>query len=298
MGSRFVTVFALLGACTFNVGVEGATRDATTSDPLTGISSDLRGVGFRNGHVMVTGSSRSNATATATVGALVGGGSSSLRDRLAVSWAPVSAGIAVLSVGYGGAGAETTWLEVVDVEVPSGTDVTLQVAGADVGVAGTTGRVEVTDLSGDIEVTGAGEVALRGGAGDIVVDADGGSVVSEGGDVTMTFAHTASVRTGGGAIVGAIGDTAELESDAGAIDVSVSAALAELTVRSMNGAITVRVPVGASLVLDLESTHGPVHVAAGGVTFDGSGVVRRTLGAGGPVVTVRSTSGRIEVVER
>lgn len=287
---RLVLPALLLAGCAFNVGVRGASRDATTADTFTGVRSDLRAAGLRDGVVRVTGAARSGALATASAGALVSGGG---EPALELAWRPAALGVAELVASSSG---ETSWLASVEIEIPTGTALDLDVAGADVEVVATSGPVRVHAAGNDLDVRGATSVDLVSGGGSVSVEAERGTIESRGGAVALAVTGEVEVLTNGGRITGTFGG-GTLRTVAGAVDVTLRAApSADVTIESGGGAVTLGVPIGVSLVLD--ASGGRVRIAAGGVDFDGTGSTVRTLGAGGPTVTIRAGAGVITVLER
>jgi hypothetical protein len=165
---------------------------------------------------------------------------------------------------------------VVSVAVPARCDTSIGVVSADAVVAGVTGAVDVRCVSGDIvldEVTG--RVAAESVSGDVEARALAGSIAlkSVSGGLTVVDGTPEKVR-----VDSVSGDVALDLRSPGHVDI---------TVNTVSGDVTVRVPEQAGLSVDLVSTSGRLDTAFDGLDRESKPGVRRLRG------TVGDASGRL-----
>lgn len=171
----------------------------------------------------------------------------------------------------------------IEVRVPHGSDVTVRTASADVALDGRFGRVHGTTASGDLRVTEAEWVRLHTASGDIVADEVHGDAdfKTASGDVRSTHVGgrlTAGVVSGdltvdradGGGSAGAVSGTIELGSVGGG----------DLSVNSVSGDVTVGVPEGTSVHVDVATVTGDLRSDVE-LRDEPSG------GTGGPLLSIR-----------
>jgi DUF4097 and DUF4098 domain-containing protein YvlB len=99
------------------------------------------------------------------------------------------------------------------------------------------------------------------------------------------------VRTGRGTIA-VTGVAAPLSATSGDGNLSVANTPGPMTLETSNGSVAVALPPGAGAQLDLTTANGQISVQ--GVAA-GLNRVRTGIGAGGPGITVRTSSGSIAV---
>lgn len=154
--------------------------------------------------------------------------------------------------------------------VPSGTDVNVEAASAEVRLAGRLGAVRVRTASGDAEVEGAARLEVTTASGDVACDSvDGDATISTisgdctvkrvGGrlDVTLTSGDLRVERCAGDLLVGSTSGSARI----GHCDGS------EISVRSISGDVRVGLPSGIRVEADIATVSGraslPEPAAAG-----------------------------------
>ena len=163
------------------------------------------------------------------------------------------------------------------VALPEGSSVTASTASADVSCTGELGALEGATASGDIRAerltgqvslaTASGDVRLGDAAADVRVNTASGDVSIErvGGDLA---AKTAS----GDLRVGEAGGSAEVKTASGGVRIrSIAAGRADVT--SVSGDVTLAVPPGTAVYLDLSSLSGRVRseLDSGADPGDGGG---------------------------
>ena len=196
----------------------------------------------------------------------------------------ISAGNRLRASGPEGRRNES-WTVDFDVQVPRETDlevsavngeVVIRDVSGDVSVDAVNGEIAISDVNGDIsaEVVN-GEIAVSGAPGDISVEAVNGSVELEGvsGNVDGRLVN-------GGIEVTLVGDRLRGE----AVDLT-----------TVNGPVEVRIPRSYSAQLELETVNGGMHVDVPGASGTSGQRISTTLGGGGPLVRVETTSGAIRI---
>jgi DUF4097 and DUF4098 domain-containing protein YvlB len=168
----------------------------------------------------------------------------------------------------------------VRIDVPSGSDVDVKTASADVELNGLIGDLSAKTASGDVTADdAAGDVRVATASGDLSVETVGGDLrmQSASGDVQVVSVNGRAEVSGqsGDIEVAAVGDGADIRSASGDIrlgDVTghssivgisgdtrvLSFAEGELRVRSVSGDIEVGIPHGTSFQVDAQSMSGTV----------------------------------------
>lgn len=192
------------------------------------------------------------------------------------------------------------------VTVPAWMDLRLVGMSGDVTVEGSEGRIEVETFQGDIVVTGGRDVSLRTASGDIRLAGARGRVVlaTVSGDVEVSGAEgtiEAQAVSGDIRLRGIRSEDVVATTVSGDIEYSGSLVRGgRYRFSAHSGDITVRVPAGAGLVVDVSTFSGgfeseyPVALAPGG------GRGRRftfTLGDGGARLELESFSGDIRLIK-
>jgi DUF4097 and DUF4098 domain-containing protein YvlB len=194
-----------------------------------------------------------------------------------------------------------------DIQVASlGGRADLRTSGGDVTVRDVKGDVNTVTSGGDIDIAGvAGAVEAKTSGGDVAVRNAAGSVQSEtsGGDIRVENAGgQVTGRTSGGdvEIVGAR-DTVLASTSGGDIDIQYAVTDPPPTrALTSGGDVTIAVAPGVSANLDANTPGGSVECDVP-VTVQGKlarGRLSGTLGAGGNLLTLRSSGGSIRLIKR
>lgn len=293
----------MLVGCTLNVqSVARVTATGATGSPLTTLRADLRDIATLEDVVQVRGASAPGASATVALAGLVGAGErvDAVAPGARITWTDAGAGVVALGLRYEGPSPDSVSIVGLALAVSDAAALEIDGDGASFDVAGVTGAVRVhTNGWGAVTVADAAsaDVANDGGPvdvtvhGEAIVTTTGGRVRVDAGSVVITNTGgnvTGTVRGAGGSVV-THGGEAQLD-----LATTLSG---DLAIDTDAGRVTLGVPAGASFVLDVASSSGGVHVSANGVSHTGSPFVA-TFGSGGPRVSVRTTAGEIDVVQR
>jgi DUF4097 and DUF4098 domain-containing protein YvlB len=175
---------------------------------------------------------------------------------------------------------------VVTVVVPETTPTAVRTVSGDAFIAGITADCSVTTVSGRLTATGLdGEVRLKTVSGAIEVQGLSGTLDTNtvSGEVVVAGAEPSSVVS---------------RSVSGAVTLDLRA-VAEVQCTTVSGEVAVRLPADADADLEVSTVSGALDVA---FPTDGLEVSRRRIrgriGDGGPVVSVRTTSGNVALLRR
>jgi hypothetical protein len=146
--------------------------------------------------------------------------------------------------------------------LPEGSSVAVSTASADVTCTGLLGRLEGNTVSGDVQagqVSGPVSVNTASGGVHLLHAAAGVSVNTASGDVSIeAIDGDLTVKTASGDLrVGRAGGSAEVKTASGDVRVQ-SIAAGRGDVSSVSGDVTLAVPPGTGVYLDLSSTSGRV----------------------------------------
>lgn len=150
----------------------------------------------------------------------------------------------------------------VAVEVPTGTPVKLATATADVTVHGRTGTADIATGHAAVDLGSvAGDLRLRIGNGESRVGDVAGSVQFKGGRVEAQFGEIdGSLACGfGSGTVSARRVRGDLRARAGSGSTSVDAAYGNVDLATGSGSLTIGVPDGVSVRLDVMTGSGALH---------------------------------------
>jgi hypothetical protein len=178
----------------------------------------------------------------------------------------------------------------VTVTVPGGCPTQVGVVNASAIVSGISARVSAKSVSGDITLDGvigsidaktvSGDLEARGIDGEIAFNSVSGDLTLAGGEVGHLDARTVSGRV-----------TADIDlRDGGA-----------LRVTTISGDVAVRLPVWASVQVDLRSTSGRVHSSFDGMSRSPGvrpAVMNATIGSGSANLSVTSMTGDVTLLAR
>lgn len=197
---------------------------------------------------------------------------------------------------------------VVDLEVAVPHDVPLASAATKNGgveVEATTGDAELTTKNGGVEVTGHGgdlDVTTKNGsvaaadvAGDLAVATKNGRVSVDG------LGGFLDARTKNGSVDGrSVTGLDRAESKNGSVDLDVDALRGDATVATKAGSVSLAVGPDLDADVTLATNLGSIDAPAVGVSAAGLGKLERrgTLGDGGPLLTVESRMGSVELTRR
>jgi hypothetical protein len=284
--------------CTFNVA--WLDRDIASEGPssFTALSIDTGTGLLDDASVVVRGSERAGASATAHLAGLLGAGDDpdAITAETSIDWTSRPTGMLVVDV-LTTAQHANVHVETLDVLVPAATDVTLTGDDGALFVHGITGRVEARTESGAIEVLGAGIVDLAASSGALQAEARAGTFETDSGAIDLMLTQWVVASADSGAVRGSIGGGGSITTRSGAIEVRLTGPLdRDLFLEADSGAIVLQIPRGASMALDLGAASGTVTVRVEGLAHEGDDI-RAVLGDGGFTVRARASSGSIHVVD-
>jgi len=146
-----------------------------------------------------------------------------------------------------------------EVQCPTGSDLTISTASGAIEVRGEVGSVRVTTKSGSLEIERASEIDARGASGKVNVGACAREchVVFVSGNVHIGEAGRAVVATVSGNIEADDVDDAEVKTVSGKIDIGARGG-GKLSARSISGSVKISVPDGDRPTTRLKSVSGRV----------------------------------------
>ncbi|MCB0910913.1 MAG: DUF4097 family beta strand repeat protein [Propionibacteriaceae bacterium] len=197
------------------------------------------------------------------------------------------------------------WLEV---HLPPGADLDLQLDGGDIEIDGPAGEVTARTGGGDIRAEHLASASVHTGGGDVEVeDVDAGTVTTGGGDIRVGRIGAGRVRTGGGDVsigradgdldastgagdvtIGRCAGTTEVSTSAG--DVTADVASGSITVKTGTGDVTITVPDGVPVWQDLATVLGEARskLTTRGEPAEGEPFIKVSARTGTGDITVRS----------
>jgi DUF4097 and DUF4098 domain-containing protein YvlB len=148
---------------------------------------------------------------------------------------------------------------VLEVQCPTGSDLTISTASGAVDVQGDAGSVKVTTKSGNLSIERATAVDARGASGKVEVGVCTGDchVVFVSSNVHIGEATKATVATVSGNIDVGAADVAEVKTVSGNISVAGNAG-GRVAARSISGSVKISVPDGARPATRLKAVSGHV----------------------------------------
>jgi hypothetical protein len=207
-----------------------------------------------------------------------------------------------------------------DIEVPAATRLRIDSGSGEVFVEGVTGSVRLNCGSGNVTAkrlgeevrisTGSGNIRLDGARGAVRLDAGRGNIEASGvvgafygetgsGDITLRqeSSSTVSARTGSGRIrLHNVSGGLDAQSGKGDIEIDGDAK-SDWTLQSQFGSLKLTLPAKAAFSLNARSSSGIVTVSRP-ITVQGevkSNRVQGQVGAGGPLLSLETSSGEIRV---
>jgi hypothetical protein len=178
---------------------------------------------------------------------------------------------------------EATWVDF-DVAVPKDTSAQVAVAAGTLAAAGLNGNLVLHDTNGSIGVDNvSGAIALQTTSGSISASQVSGQVsaITDNGTITTSATHL-----GGHSLVQAENGTINFH---GSLD-----PVSQTVVRNANGAITVTLPEGSSVLVDARTAHGSISSEFSSVRADSTSdgrVADGRLGHGAPARLRMQTMG-------
>ena len=304
--SLVVALIAVLAlpACTLNVAsFQRDVRGESEATPFTRLRAELptAASGIDGVDITVRGGELDRGAATVSVAGLLGSGADAdaVASGVAIDWLTATDPVRGLRIGYAGPTPENVWVEQVAIELPRATELDLSCEDASVDVAGLDAFVRVESTSGAIRVRDAREVSLEAASGSIDVIAEHGRLLARAGSIQMVLAGAVEAHADPGSIEGSFGRGGTLTSGVGSIDVTLTTALdRDLTITTSGESVRLVVPATIAALLEVVTSPGGVHVAAGGATHDGRDF-HGALGGGGPfTVRIETESGSVVVVDQ
>ncbi len=291
------TAALLTSGCTFGVVEQTRTRSATHTAggwKTLKVKADSMSKGLS-----VKGGTGSECKVDATVAALVPeGASDDAFGDARLSFRTVGSVLELVTEASGDF-AELLYFQGLSINTPSGVDLDLDADDTNVTVQGVVGAVKVRCGSGSADVNTAGSADIT---------ADSGAVKVEAGT-------TLKVKTSAGSIDGLSGSIVDIETDSGDAKIDTPAGgklkttsgaislrflgnqFGATTLDSTTGPIEVLIPKGSQYDLDVFSNTGPIQLQIGGVILTDR-TYNNPVNGGGPVVSIRSDSGSITVIEQ
>jgi DUF4097 and DUF4098 domain-containing protein YvlB len=146
------------------------------------------------------------------------------------------------------------------VSCPTGCDVRVRAASADVTASGSFASVDLESASGDLELADTdGDATLKAASGDVTAHLVGGSLSAQSasGDLSITrVGGTASLRTASGDVeIGEADAAVTVQTASGDVRLA-SVSQGEVTVRSASGDIWVGIRQGSAVWVDAASMSG------------------------------------------
>lgn len=197
------------------------------------------------------------------------------------------------------------WL---DVQLPPGADLDLQLDGGDIEIDGPSGEVTTRTGGGDVRAEHLDSGSVHTGGGDLDVEfIGGGTLTTGGGDIRIGRIGAGRVRTGGGDVsigqadgdldastsagdvtIGRCVGTTEVSTSAG--DVTVDMASGNLAVKAGTGDVTITVPAGVPVWQDLSTALGEARsdLGARGEPAEGEPFIRVVARTGTGDITLTS----------
>jgi lia operon protein LiaG len=185
-------------------------------------------------------------------------------------------------------------------------DLMVDVGSADITAKGTKGSLDLDTGSGDIRVDNAqGDINLDTGSGNVVLAGSKGgrlSIDTGSGDVTVSDATATSteIDTGSGGIRIDRITTDRLNLDTGSGDVRADLVTTpnDIEIDTGSGGVTLRLPSDASATVDLETGSGDFTVELPiTVTHKEESSLRGKIGAGRSRITIETGSGDINLLK-
>ncbi|AKF03545.1 DUF4097 family beta strand repeat-containing protein [Sandaracinus amylolyticus] len=300
---RTSLVLALATGCTFNAEPFTRAVPAEHDAAITKLRVDIDGLGstFDGGDLVIRGADRPGASAEVTISGLVGVGDDpdQIASDMEVALQDGGDSVVELRLAYRGPAAESVWVDSVAIEQQIGTELDVSAGSATVDAAGLDAPfVNIHTGSGSIRLRDADEVILQAGSGSIDVVAGSGTLMADSGSITMAMSGPVLADTDSGSIDGSFGGHGELSADSGSLELELTTPLdGDVILGTDSGSITLVIPRGAGMSLDLDAGSGSVTVRAGGVSESGESFSGAINGGGEFRVRARAGSGSITVRE-
>lgn len=169
-----------------------------------------------------------------------------------------------------------------DLQLADAAHAELHTTSGDVHVEGA-GALTIQTVSGDVQVNGAREsVQMHSSSGDLEADAAPGGLVAETTSGTVRVQHASRA--------------VHASSSSGEIDLGLVAPLADVDASAVSGSVHCALPAGAGAMLELHTVSGDLSCDAPVRILDQSrNRLSARIGAGGPTLRLKTTSGDIHV---
>ena len=300
--ASLLTLTALSG-CTFNVQTleEDVVSETTESLSRLRLAATDAGVPIE-GDIVIRGADRVGAAATLTLEGLVGASEDpdAIASALDVRWHSGGDPVMELLVSYDGSAAESVWVGDMTVELPLGTSLDATIGSASIDVAGLDAELVGIDASsGSMIVRDAREVLLQADSGSIDVEAEHGSVMARSGSIRAMLTGPMRAGARSGSIRGTFGGHAEAFTLSGSIELELLGELDDdVLLGAGSGSVTLVVPPGVGMNLELTADSGSVTVSAGDIDHSGPDFTGALNGGGTFTVRIGTDSGSVTVIER
>ncbi|HEU4763329.1 MAG TPA: DUF4097 family beta strand repeat-containing protein [Gemmatimonadales bacterium] len=185
-------------------------------------------------------------------------------------------------------------------------DITLDTGDGDITASALAGRASLNSGSGDVRVTGAGELYIDTGSGDVRVSGVKGDALDiDTGSGAVTADAVAvdalSVNTGSGdvQVTGLTARTAKFDTGSGNVEAEYGAAPADVDVDTGSGDVTLTMPAGFGGTVDFSTSGGDIRTDFPVTTHAREdGELHGTIGTGSGRIHVETGSGDIALRQR
>ena len=283
----------IASGCTLGVEETTALRSVTWDKP--GWNTFQVRASDMSAGLQVTGTSESSVKASATVAALVTSGSKEEAFAGASLGFAQDSGVLRLTLATAGDLAELIYFQGLAVHAPATVNLDLEADDTAVTVKDMAGEVKVNAGSGGIDVTTGGSVDLRASSGSIKASAGFKATVrGSAGAVVVVAGSILDIETGSGDVQADTPTGGVVRTDGGKIDLKLTSPnFGATTAEGTDNDVIVRIPKGAQYTLDAFSDQGAISIAVGGLVLDQP--YNGPVNGGGPLVTVRTTTGNLFV---
>lgn len=303
MRHRTLPLAALaLSACTLNVRSIDHSLTAESGGAVEAVSFDATSDSgaLDETRLLVRGGARTSALATARLGGLrAADAGADDWSAFVLAWVASGTDASQVTLDYRPPVNDLeVWTDELALDVPADVQLTMEAASESIEATGLTGMASLATRSGSIEFDGDADVDLSADSGSIHARIGAGSLATTSGsiDVQATGSVIATARSG--SIDATFDRSGRFSTTSGSVSARLLAGLdsAGVDASATSGSVSLRVPSGVAMTLDLAADGGSVSVEVGTVRQSGSTVLVDIAG-GGPRVRIRTDSGSISVSE-